>query len=578
MLDDIQEWKRSDLAENRPVPLVIEVYLDTTSLVPGQALVIKDEDGKRYDVADVLDAGRQYTSTTSSVQEVVLERWTVQLGDAEGYTSAQLNDQLPNVYKKGVVLFRSLYTFARLLPVWKLHRRLTRQTGTNNPLRLKLRVRKGPNSRASARSVKEIPFVPLCPSDTAEDSVGSHNFDSLFCPAGPLSVTVQYRIHCDFSVADSEALLSSRFAGLDAALQDRMTGQSLPGNRSQTGEISYGSANVRRSGGKVAGGGAYGSLGTYHAAGKRESPVSVLRQRALSQEEEEEEEDDDDDDDAAVSRGNKLVRRRSQVGESDLLRNPPFKAGSYASSPRIPGSPSSSLPRVSPFGTSAPKRLSVNALTQQSLRAPSEHAIASSGSASPKPAPVHRYSSSFANRKRFTSQSSRAGESATSSGQGSSSSKDRSGQLGEGNAGSSGSGRTDEDDIAAFIVSVERAKDLTAFSSARKSPGSNTINLTKYKGMGIANSELADEMSSSSLIQTSLTPPSRRLSNVPGLSTSSSPGRALAHAPHVRSRLSTHSIIEEKEGPGASDNAQGDGANDDDSSDEEPFIFQQDIT
>lgn len=536
--------------------------MDTANFAANQALVITDPKGKRWDVADAVRPSSSRTAGGTNVHEVLLERWTVHLGDAEGYTSAQLNDQLPNVYKKAVVLFRSLFTYLRLLPAWKLYRRLGRQATASDKLRLGFRIKRGPQGRSSSRMSRETPFPPLCPLevDSSKTTV-IHDFAPLLCPAGPLSVTVQYRVNCDLSVADSEALLSSRFAGLDAGLQDRSGyGKSLPGDRSQS-DVAYGSLGAQSDQARiarVAGGGAYGSLGTFHAAGKRESPVTVLRQRALSQ---------DEDNQDVPTKNIMTARRQSRMEGSELLKNPPFKAGSYASSPKAPASPSSSAPRPSPFGSSVPKRLSLNSIPQQSLRPPSysgEHAIASSGSASPKPAPMHRYSSSFANRKRFTSQGSKAGESITSSGRGSTSSKERSEQLQEG---SSGSGRTDEDDIAAFIGGLERAKDLPSFS-ARKPPGSNTINLTKFKGMGIASSELADEMSSSSLIQTSLTPPSRRLSNVPGLSTSSSPGRVLAHAPHVRSRLSTHSIAEERQARDAEDEQN--------SSDEEPFIFQQD--
>lgn len=96
-------------------------------------------------------------------------------------------------------------------------------------------------------------------------------------------------------------------------------------------------------------------------------------------------------------------------------------------------------------------------------------------------------------------------------------------------------------------------------------------------------------MSSSSLVQqsSSLTPPSRRLSNVPGLSTSSSPNRAQPHVPHVRSRLSTQSIAEERGEEkgrrperGVEEEVEVEGAgseeDDDDDDDDEPFIFQQD--
>lgn len=568
-MEELGEWRRGDLAENRPLPLIVEVLVDTTFMAPGQALVITDTNGKRWNCAETLDANSLGGSTA---REILLESWTVHLGDAEGLTSAQLNDQLPNVYKKGVVMFRSLYTYLRLLPTWKLHRRLGRQTGPVNALSLKYRLKRGPWGRSSTRSSREATFRALCQTDLPKVTA-NHSFESLICPAGPLQINVQYRVNVDFSIADSEELLSSKFAVLDASLQDRsMYGRSLPGQRSQ-GETTYGSIGASRATDntkplKVAGGGAYGSLGTFHAAGKRDSPVTVLRQRAQSQ-------DQDDGDDRPAS----ISRRPSVASDSSWLKNPPFKAGSYVSSSRGPTSPSTSAPRPSAFGVSAPKRLSLNTLPQQALRAPSsgiEHAIASSGSASPKPAPVHRYSSSFANRKRFTSHSSgKTGESTTSSGRGSESSKERSGQLEEGNTASSGSGRTDEDDIAAFISTVEQAKDLASFSSPKR-PGTTSINLNRFKGMGVTGGELADEMSNSSLVQNSLTPPSRRLSNVPGLSTSSSPGRVFAHAPHVRSRLSTHSIAEVKESESSTSKAQPVEEQDDGSSDDEPFIFQQD--
>ena len=86
--------------------------------------------------------------------------------------------------------------------------------------------------------------------------------------------------------------------------------------------------------------------------------------------------------------------------------------------------------------------------------------------------------------------------------------------------------------------------------------------------------QLAEEMSASSLVQPSLTPPSRRLSNVPGLSTSSSPGRNLTHAPHVRSRLSTHSIAEEIGNSGTSGDESPALAEEEE--EDEPFIFPQD--
>ena len=242
LVDSLQEWRRPDLADDRPPPLIIETYLDTAQLTQNQALVIVDDAGKRWDVADALassaDSSPRPTKGGGRHCEVVLERWKIELGDASSYTAAELNDLLPNVYKKGVVLFRSLFTFSRFLPAWKLHRKLGRQPGGYQGLRLRFRIRQEQNHESLARTAKDALLTPLCPSDTTTgeyDSIAeNHSFDSLLCPAGPLSISVQYRTNTDFTVTDAEALLSSRFAGLDDGPgdgQQHFAGRSLPIHR-----------------------------------------------------------------------------------------------------------------------------------------------------------------------------------------------------------------------------------------------------------------------------------------------------------------------------------------------------------
>ena len=586
MIDDLQEWKRPNLYEDRPPPMVIEFYLDTVQLAQNESLVIVDEYGKRTEVAEALstsaDSSPRPTKHGTKACEVVLERWTVELGNPEGYTSAELNDPLPNVYKKGVVLFRSLYTFLRYLPAWKLHRRLGRHAGSHHALKLKFRIRQG---RGLADRQKDSLYTPLCPAQRDSDNiVDNYEFQPLVSPVGPLHVVVVFRRNCGFAVADQESLLSSRFLGLDEGIPTLPAGRSLPGERTHQPRDRYSSTAAptttarERPRGLL---GAYGSLGTFHGSDKRNSPVSELRQLAL--------ETDYDDE------MQRLDAIRAEEGASSRRRpvsyaeQPAFKAGSLASSPRPSPSPSTSAGRaesaLSRYGgaaASSSKRTSLNALPQQQLRTPplpNEFAIASSGSSSPKPAPV-RYSSSFAGRtKRFSSQGSKAAESNTSSGRGSSDSREKPDQPIEGNAGDSTSTKTDEDDIASFISDLEKSKDIKFHTPP--SNRDNVVNLSKYSQLRDPNSQLADEMSSSSLIQTSSTPPSRRLSNVPGLSISSSPSRALTHAPHVRSRLST-SIVEEQTGASRASGASGEGsespkiAEAEDEDDELPFIFPHD--
>lgn len=591
MLDDLQEWKRPNLYADRPPPMAIEIYLDSGQLAQNESLVLVDDNGKRNEVAEALS-----TSADSSPRpakhggrscEVVLERWTIEIGSTDSSSAEELKDPLPNVYKKGVTLFRSLYTFLRCMPAWKLHKRLGRH-GNHHGLKLRFRIR-----QARDLAGRDTLSMPLCPSEqlNADKIVEQFELQPLLTPAGPLLVRAAFRTNCEFSVADQESLLSSRFLGLDEgfpAYRAGGVGQSLPINRSEivsqraSGAASPSGIVRERPTGVL---GAYGSLGTFHgAAAKRNSPVSELRQIAL---------ESGYDDDTSMNRLNE-IRAEEGVPRPRSYAEPAFKGGSLASSPRPSPSPSTSAGRTESAllryagaaAASGSKRTSLNALPQQQLRTPplsNEIAVASSGSSSPKPTPV-RYSSSFAGRqRRFPSQSSKAAESNTSSGRGSSDSREKPDQPTDGAAGDSSGTRTDEDDIASFISDLEKSKDIKFHTPP--SNRDNVINLTKYTQLRDPSAQLADEMSSSSLIQTSITPPSRRLSNVPGLSMSSSPSRALAHAPHVRSRLSTSIVEEGTGGPRASaiSGVSGEGSDspkipetEEDDTDEEPFIFPHD--
>ncbi|KAF2485533.1 autophagy-related protein 13-domain-containing protein [Neohortaea acidophila] len=580
LLDHLQEWRRHDLFEDRPRPLVIEMFLDTAHLTSNQVLVIKDDAGRRHNVANALSpstSGAQPSRSGARQCEVVLERWTLELGDANRHTPAELDEKLPNVYKKGVVLFRSLYTFLRIVPAFKLYRKLLRQTGSHQALKLKFRIKKG---RGSAQGELDSLLTPLCPHEkNARDIVEHYAFQPLVTPAGPLHCSVHYRKNCVFGIADAEALISDQFHGLDERMPAPPVGRSLPGEPVERPRGPYSStaaptSAIARERARAALSGTYGSLGTFHSSERRGSPLSTLRQRTLEAEEE-------DMGRSEQGRTGESVPHRKSV---DYIANPPFKAGSLTSSPRPSPSPSSSVGRnegsLGRLGhviqTSASKRTSLNALPQQQLRTPSlasEVAVGSPASYSPKPAPA-RYSSSFANRpRRFTSQSGKTAESNASSGRGSSDSKEKSEHLHDPNQDISRSAKTDDDDIASFISDLERSKDIKFHTPP--SSRDNVVNLAKYSNMRDPSTQLAEEMSSSSLIQTSSTPPSRRLSNVPGLSISSSPSRALTHAPHVRSRLS----VAEPPLASSAASASGEGSSSpgirevEEEDDEEPFIF-----
>lgn len=562
--EDLREWTATDLVNSPPPPLCIEIYLDTKDLADGEALAIVDEHGKLWDVTEALCGSTPMTTRPSSRSgrptQVVLERWTIEVTENQKM-DPDANRMLPLVYKNGIPLFRSLYTYTRFLPAWKYYRHTAKQPVTQPSLPLRHRISNG-MFKSPRRDTLDLPLYP------AADSVAqAHHFESVKSPIGLLSIQVQYRNNTDFRVEKSESVLSSHFMGMDdysfsPSYPERVPG-SLPTGRHNPPE--------RQGRGET-----YGSLSTFHQAGATgTSPMSALRNAK--------------DMGSPESPPQKIPpNHRTATGSKSSLRGAdaspasprrtsvsfqpanPFKAGSLSSSP-VPGvySPGTSVGRTgsghAPLGHTR-NRSSLNALPQAALRTPSGHslpnetAIASSASSSPKPAPISRYSSSFGNRRnRFSvgGGSSKVEDDNNSSGKGSASS---SAQRLEG--GSSGSVQTDEENISDFLKLLEQKKDLkslnrTDSASRDASMRRTTAALSKYQRMRESNAALSDSISSSLHLYRSSSSSSRHLSNVPGMiagasvSTSSSPGKPISphtpHTPAIPSRLSANSIIDYSE-------------------------------
>ncbi|TKA49126.1 hypothetical protein B0A54_01202 [Friedmanniomyces endolithicus] len=285
-----------------------------------------------------------------------------------------------------------------------------------------------------------------------------------------------------------------------------------------------------------------------------------------------------------------------RAASANVKGKSPFKAGTLASSPRprLPtydqgfSPPASSLPdeqRIAvspatfiktmdaqkaeirdigkPDRRASQKRTSLNTLPQQALRAPphslpNETAIASSTSSPMAPPSLSRYQSAFAGRTKrtsSTSQQDKANTSGGSSARGSASDQAASGT------------RSDDEAIQDFVGLLE--SDKVKFAKLIKPAARHSVDLSKFSALREESRALADDMSASSLLNQGTTPPSRRLSNVPALSTSSSP-RPLGHATHVRSRLSTQSIAEEA-------GRRGEESMEEEGEGEEPLLFRQDL-
>lgn len=475
---------------------------------------------------------------------------------------------LPTVYKKSIVVFRSLCAYSKLLPAWKYSKRHSK-VRPNPVLSLKYRVIQGP--REQLRSTRDPLTVPLHPGD--DPVVDTYSFGVTESPAGPFSVLVTYRTNCEFRVDDSEALLSSRFMGVD----EHFFKPSLPSeNHFPAAQQEPGSLPVRhRNMNRPDLGQAYGSMSTFHQVGPTTgaSPISALRAaRELA-----------DNSPSSPTRPSNSPRP-SQVsriaalsgeGNHPARRRPsisiqPFKAPPLSASPALIDSPIGSQARsigsragsmdISPGGANMPPPSA-----PMSLRKPaqlSESAVASSTSGSPRPAPISKYSSSFSHRRARLSSggASKTDDDNNSSGRVSVSSSTVQPSVGtpmDPSVGSSGSLHADEDNISDFLKMLESRKDLLSKKDARaieKVPKRTSAALSRFHKMKDSNAMLSESMSSSLLLQQSAVSSSKQLPSLTNpmggasISISSSPGKAISphtpHVPAVPSRLSSNSVVD----------------------------------
>ena len=280
-------WKSCDVVSKRPPPMIIETFLDTQDLTNNQSLVIVDDIGRRWDVEEALNKSPAFSvrgKCQPSRPEVVVERWVIQLGDSSGEIPPphKLKNVLPHSYKDGIVFFRSLYAYLRLLPAWKFGKRWFKERSSPKTPKLKYRITAA--SQPDEMHNRDLLCTPLF--DSKEDGVESFDFDAVDCPAGPLSVRVTYRCHCDFRVDDSEAVLSSRFMGMDEDDFQPSLGRTQDAQQQGRGITARGTTEVgslpsNRRGDltRPGQGQAYGSMSTFHQVGPpaSTSPLSALR-------------------------------------------------------------------------------------------------------------------------------------------------------------------------------------------------------------------------------------------------------------------------------------------------------------
>ncbi|GAB0131738.1 autophagy- protein 13 [Epichloe bromicola] len=578
--DDLKIWKTCGSMDNRPPPLIIDLYLDTSSLKESQSLVIIDDDGKRWDVMEQLNSsessssGSYHTAPTSRNAEVVLERWRIDLETAGTTPTEDFGPILPTIYKKAIVFFRSLFITTKLLPAWKFASQGPAKN-SHTALIPQCRIRTAEPGRLGTDLLKQ-------PIDGRRDPVTEYVFGDLEVPVGRLRTAVTYRNDCSFRIDDAESLLSSRFMGVDENFFKPSLPQRVDRNQGQVAEA--GSLRDHRRGTTTLSDlhQTYGSMSTFHGDGPvGTSPLSALRvvkppgsdtssppatwpsasgldiapsSMPMSR---------------RISAPRAVIGRPESVSRRTSISFQPFKAGSLSGSPvprhSEPESPASSHSQGRPgllIGSQPRNRSSLTAGMPASLRGgPPSTSVDVPTIGSPRPASSGRYSSSFTHRRGRLSIGRAGDEEQTSSGRQSLASsvvQPASGLLAEAGGGtSSGSLHAEEDDISDFLKALDSRKTLKSFEPTNRgdSATNRTVaQLSKFHLMRDSNNALTESMTSSVQMQRSSSSSSRQLTSVPGMvapasmSASSSPGKPVSphtpHTPAIPSRLSENSIID----------------------------------
>lgn len=579
--DQLQPWRFCDAIADRPPPLIIETYIDVGELTNNQSLIFVDDNGKRWDVEEAWNSSPSSSGGTSdgSRPEVIVERWLIQLGSRGSQDLPQnLGTLLPRTYKNSIVLFRSLYMYAKLFPAWKIGKKLFASRTSQHTPKLRYRISSDPISHTSAR--RDNLTAPLFAGH--DEVVQSHALEPIDSPAGSFSIRVTCRTSCDFRIDESEAFLSSRLMGMDNPFSDRPTArrlESAPTRQNYMGQhLETGSAprHTPTRPSLADQGQAYGSMSTFHQVGPQPgtSPMSALRAAHVAGSESPEDNIPKKLPPNTRSTQGSRSSLRSTDGPPNVGRRPsvsfmPFKAPSLSASPSQGEQMMSSVPRAgSSLGKSSPLAVLAEA-RHPSGHAPSrsspsanEQAGSPSLASSTKPPATARYSSSFGHRKAKLSTGGSKTEDDNSSGKASATSsaaQPGSGVLPEGGT-SSGSLQTDDDNISDFLKMLDQKKDLKSFRSAREgssldaSTKRTSAQLSRFRGMRDSNSVLTDSMSSSLVNHRSSSSSSRQLANIPpmvagtSMSASSSPGKPISphtpHTPAIPSRLSANSIAE----------------------------------
>ncbi|KAK9803839.1 hypothetical protein WJX73_005890 [Symbiochloris irregularis] len=168
---ELEHWKR-----HVTTPLVLEIYLQ-----PGQP--------GRLTAAFTRPSSPSDANASEQARGMLLERWTLQYlhsapEDRAGTARARLDT--PAVYKRMVIMLRSLYSYVRMLPAFRMSRTSKRNPGASFSLQYTI-ARSPPSAAAAGKALSSMQRFAFTPLDT---------------PWGTLSMGVQYSASAALSLLE----------------------------------------------------------------------------------------------------------------------------------------------------------------------------------------------------------------------------------------------------------------------------------------------------------------------------------------------------------------------------------------
>jgi autophagy-related protein 13 len=220
-------------------PLLVAFILDTSDLPSNQALMWHRDSGKV--TLDTGKLGGKGKGKERKGSGIVLERWTfeakyvtapLRMRHALTFSNASIHPSASQIashtaYRMGIIHFRSLFALVRLLPAYKLYRRLRR---ANNGLRLGLKVWSPegyPRDEAGLREAWEVMEQDLISLDTGLDTLVTapdverdqdsqrYELPSLDLFGVEYRLSVDFRPDVDFHVDDLESVLSEKLVDME---------------------------------------------------------------------------------------------------------------------------------------------------------------------------------------------------------------------------------------------------------------------------------------------------------------------------------------------------------------------------